>query len=86
LAEMDLRIEIFVLKLVNAEKFMFGESGGELWRFENLVFPDLYKFHAVISMGKSKYINNMKFLVYTNLSIKISIQRSSLAQRKYHPH
>jgi hypothetical protein len=28
----------------------------------------------------------MKFLVYTNLSIKISIQRSSLAQRKYHPH
>jgi hypothetical protein len=43
LAEMDLRIEIFVLKLVNAEKFMmFGQSGRELWRFENLVFPNLY--------------------------------------------
>ena len=39
LAEMDLRIEIFVLKLVNAEKFMmFGQSGRELWRFESLVF------------------------------------------------
>ncbi len=38
-AEVEPRIEIFILKLVSRENFvLFGHSGHELERFENLVF------------------------------------------------
>jgi hypothetical protein len=36
----DLRIEIFMLKLVHTEHFtVFGHSRGQLRYFENFVFP-----------------------------------------------
>jgi hypothetical protein len=47
LPKLDLRIEIFVLKLVYTENFMtFGHSWRELSRFENFICPKHLEFAA----------------------------------------